>query len=34
MGVEFKLNIEVGVDVIFDEIFVEYDVVFLGVGMY
>jgi glutamate synthase (NADPH/NADH) small chain len=34
MGVEFKLNTEVGVDVTLDEILAEYDAVFLGVGTY
>lgn len=34
MGVEFKLNTEVGVDITLDEILAEYDAVFLGVGTY
>jgi len=34
MGVEFKLNTEVGVDITMDEILAEYDAVFLGVGTY
>ncbi len=34
MGVEFKLNVEVGKDISMDEILNEYDAVFLGVGTY
>ena len=34
MGVEFKLNVEVGVDITMDEILADYDAVFLGVGTY
>lgn len=34
MGVEFKLNIEVGVDITLDQILADYDAVFLGVGTY
>ena len=34
MGVEFKLNVEVGKDISKDEILNEYDAVFLGVGTY
>lgn len=34
MGVEFKLNTEVGRDVSMDELLSQYDAVFLGVGTY
>ncbi len=34
MGVEFKMNIEVGKDVQMQELLDEYDAVFLGVGTY
>ncbi|VEA43617.1 glutamate synthase [Salmonella enterica subsp. enterica] len=34
MGIEFKLNTEVGRDVELDELLKEYDAVFLGVGTY
>ncbi|CAM3674374.1 glutamate synthase [Rouxiella silvae] len=34
MGIEFKLNIEVGKDVTMDALLAEYDAVFLGVGTY
>ena len=34
IGVEFKLNVEVGKDISMDEILNEYDAVFLGVGTY
>ncbi|MBA6411195.1 MAG: FAD-dependent oxidoreductase [Pseudoalteromonas distincta] len=34
MGVEFKLNVEVGVDIALDQILADYDAVFLGVGTY
>ena len=34
MGVEFKLNTEVGKDISLDEIIAEYDAVFIGVGTY
>ncbi|MBH0020778.1 FAD-dependent oxidoreductase [Pseudoalteromonas sp. SWXJ133] len=34
MGVEFKLNVEVGVDITLDQILADYDAVFLGVGTY
>ncbi|KZN65534.1 glutamate synthase subunit beta [Pseudoalteromonas luteoviolacea CPMOR-1] len=34
MGVEFKLNTEVGTDVTMDELIAEYDAVFVGVGTY
>lgn len=34
MGVEFRLQVEVGVDVSFDALLAEYDAVFLGMGTY
>lgn len=34
MGVTFRLNCEIGVDVSFDELVNEYDAVFLGMGTY
>jgi glutamate synthase (NADPH/NADH) small chain len=34
MGVEFRLGVEVGVDVDFDQLVNEYDAVFLGLGTY
>jgi glutamate synthase (NADPH/NADH) small chain len=34
MGMEFRLNTEVGVDVTIDELMAEYDAVFLGMGTY
>ncbi|CCQ12315.1 Glutamate synthase [NADPH] small chain [Pseudoalteromonas luteoviolacea B = ATCC 29581] len=34
MGVEFKLNTEVGKDISMDELLAEYDAVFVGVGTY
>jgi len=34
MGIEFKLNTDVGVDVTMDELVNEYDAVFLGLGTY
>ncbi|WMN60343.1 FAD-dependent oxidoreductase [Pseudoalteromonas xiamenensis] len=34
MGVEFKLNIEVGKDITMDQLLAEYDAVFVGVGTY
>ncbi len=34
MGVEFRLNTEIGVDVVFDDLLAEYDAVFLGMGTY
>ena len=34
MGIEFKLNIEVGRDVQLDDLLKDYDAVFLGVGTY
>jgi len=34
MGVEFRLNTEVGTDISIDELLAEYDAVFLGMGTY
>ena len=34
MGVEFKLNTEIGKDIAFDQILNDYDAVFLGLGTY
>ena len=34
MGVEFRLNVEVGRDIAFDELTREFDAVFLGMGTY
>ena len=34
MGIEFRLNVEIGVDISFDELSNEYDAVFLGLGTY
>jgi glutamate synthase (NADPH/NADH) small chain len=34
MGVEFRLNIEIGKDVMVDELLSEYDAVFMGMGTY
>ncbi len=34
MGIEFRLNTEVGKDVTIDELMAEYDAVFLGMGTY
>jgi glutamate synthase (NADPH/NADH) small chain len=34
MGVDFKLNVEVGVDISLEQILADYDAVFLGVGTY
>jgi glutamate synthase (NADPH/NADH) small chain len=34
MGIEFRLGVEVGVDVGFDELLRDYDAVFLGMGTY
>ncbi len=34
MGIEFKLNTEIGKDISFDKIFSKYDAVFLGMGTY
>lgn len=34
MGIEFRLNTEIGKDVMFDELLSDYDAVFLGMGTY
>ncbi len=34
MGIEFRLNTEIGTDITFEEIEAEYDAVFLGMGTY
>ena len=34
MGVEFRLNMEVGKDVMLDDLLAEYDAVFMGMGTY
>ncbi|MBS0421478.1 MAG: FAD-dependent oxidoreductase [Proteobacteria bacterium] len=34
MGVEFRLGVDVGTDVAFDDLLAEYDAVFLGMGTY
>ena len=34
MGVEFRLNTEIGKDVMIDDLLNEYDAVFLGMGTY
>tara|TARA_R100001143_G_scaffold63531_1_gene71410 strand:+ start:5070 stop:6500 length:1431 start_codon:yes stop_codon:yes gene_type:complete len=34
MGIEFRLNTEIGTDISFDEIYQEYDAVFMGMGTY
>ena len=34
MGVEFRLNTEIGVDVTIDQLLEEYDAIFLGMGTY
>jgi len=34
MGVEFRLGVDIGADVAFDELLHEYDAVFLGMGTY
>ncbi|WP_447926773.1 FAD-dependent oxidoreductase [Vreelandella sp. EE27] len=34
MGIEFRLNVEIGVDIEFDTLVQEYDAVFLGMGTY
>ena len=34
MGIEFRLNIEVGKDIGFDQLLADYDAVFLGMGTY
>lgn len=34
MGVEFRLNVEVGTDISFEDLLADYDAVFLGMGTY
>ncbi|MEE3690288.1 FAD-dependent oxidoreductase [Glaesserella parasuis] len=34
MGIEFKLGVEIGKDIILDDLVAQYDAVFLGVGTY
>ena len=34
MGVEFRLNTEIGVDIDADDLLEEFDAVFLGMGTY
>ena len=34
MGINFKLNCEIGVDISFDVIMNDYDAIFLGTGTY
>ena len=34
MGIEFRLNIEIGKDIAFDQLLANYDAVFLGMGAY
>lgn len=34
MGIEFRLNVEVGVDVDFEDLLNEYDALFVGIGTY
>ncbi len=34
MGVEFRLNTDVGTDVVFDDLLADFDAVFLGMGTY
>jgi len=34
MGIEFRLNVDVGVDVQFADLLAEYDAVFMGMGTY
>ena len=34
MGIEFKLNVEIGTDITLDELMEEYDAVFMGMGTY
>lgn len=34
MGIEFRLNVEVGQDITLQQLLDEYDAVFLGVGTY
>lgn len=34
MGIEFRLNTEIGVDVTIEQLLAEYDAVFMGMGTY
>lgn len=34
MGIDFYFNCEIGCDIIFSDLIFEYDVVFIGVGIY
>ena len=34
MGIEFRLNVEVGIDITMDQLLEEYDAVFMGMGTY
>ncbi len=34
MGIEFRLNMEIGKDIMIDELLTEYDAVFMGMGTY
>ena len=34
MGIEFRLNTEIGKDITIDELLAEYDAVFMGMGTY
>jgi glutamate synthase (NADPH/NADH) small chain len=34
MGIQFRLNTEIGVDITIDELLVDYDAVFMGMGTY
>jgi glutamate synthase (NADPH/NADH) small chain len=34
MGIEFRLNTEIGRDITIDELLADYDAVFLGMGTY
>ena len=34
MGVEFRLNTEIGIDVTIDQLLADYDAVFMGMGTY
>ena len=32
MGLEFRLNTEIGVDITIEQLFADYDAVFMGMG--
>ncbi|MDP0560863.1 MAG: FAD-dependent oxidoreductase [Candidatus Endonucleobacter sp. (ex Gigantidas childressi)] len=34
MGIDFRLNIEIGKDIAIDQLFVDYDAIFMGMGAY